>query len=133
MKSAPVRATAAGATGRNWLFFGARHFDDEFLYQTEWQAALKRGALTRLDVAFSRDQPQRIYVQQRMSENGAELFRWLEGGAHVYVCGDAQKMAVDVHAALTEIVRVHGQRDAEAAREYVDRLLADRRYARDVY
>ena len=124
---------AAGATGRNWLFFGARHFDDEFLYQTEWQAALKRGALTRLDVAFSRDQPQRIYVQQRMSENGAELFRWLEGGAHVYVCGDAQKMAVDVHAALTEIVRVHGQRDAEAAREYVDRLLADRRYARDVY
>lgn len=123
----------SGATGRNWLFFGARHFDDEFLYQTEWQAAIKRGALHRIDVAFSRDQPARVYVQQRMAERGAELWRWLDGGAHVYVCGDAQKMAPDVHAALIEIVRVHGGRDAEAAREYVDQLLADRRYARDVY
>ena len=90
----------SGATGRNWLFFGARHFDDEFLYQAEWLAALKRGSLQRLDVAFSRDQPKRIYVQQRMAEQGAELFRWIDGGAHVYVCGDAQQMAPDVHAAL---------------------------------
>jgi len=123
----------SGATGRNWLFFGARHFDDEFLYQSEWLAALKRGALQRLDVAFSRDTLKRIYVQQRMAEQGAELFRWIDGGAHVYVCGDAQRMAPDVHAALIDLVRVHGGRDAEAARAYVDQLLAERRYARDVY
>ncbi|MCU0759015.1 MAG: assimilatory sulfite reductase (NADPH) flavoprotein subunit [Steroidobacteraceae bacterium] len=123
----------SGAAGRNWLFFGARHFDDEFLYQAEWLAALKRGALHRMDVAFSRDPPQRVYVQQRIAERGAELWRWLDGGAHVYVCGDAQKMAPDVHAALVEVVRRHGGRDADAARAYVDQMLADRRYARDVY
>ena len=124
---------AAGASGRNWLFFGARHFDDEFLYQTEWLAALKRGALHRMDVAFSRDQPQRIHVQQRIAEQGAELWRWLDGGAHVYVCGDAQKMAPDVHAALIDVVRMHGGRDADAARAWVEQMLTDRRYARDVY
>ncbi|MCP5338843.1 MAG: assimilatory sulfite reductase (NADPH) flavoprotein subunit [Sinobacteraceae bacterium] len=124
---------AAGARGRNWLFFGARHFDDGFLYQAEWLTALKRGTLHRMDVAFSRDQPQRIYVQQRIAEQGAELWRWLDGGAHVYVCGDAQKMAPDVHAALIEVVRRHGGRDTEAARAYLDQLLAERRYARDVY
>ena len=123
----------SGATGRNWLFFGARHFDDEFLYQSEWLAALKRGSLHRLDVAFSRDQPKRVYVQQRMAEQGADLFRWIDGGAHVYVCGDAQQMAPDVHAALIELVRVHGGRDLDAARAYVDQLLSERRYARDVY
>lgn len=125
--------SAVAAAGRNWLFFGARHFDDEFLYQTEWLAALKRGALHRMDVAFSRDQPQRIHVQQRIAEQGAELWRWLDGGAHVYVCGDAQKMAPDVHAALIDVVRVHGSRDADAARAWVEQMLADRRYARDVY
>jgi sulfite reductase (NADPH) flavoprotein alpha-component len=123
----------SGATGRNWLFFGARHFDDEFLYQAEWLAALKRGSLHRIDVAFSRDQPKRVYVQQRMAEQGAELFRWIDGGAHVYVCGDAQQMAPDVHAALIELVRVHGGRDPDAARAYVDQLLTERRYARDTY
>ncbi len=124
---------ASGATGRNWLFFGARHFDDEFLYQAEWLAALKRGSLHRLDVAFSRDTPRRVHVQQRMAEQGAELFRWIDGGAHVYVCGDAQQMAPDVHAALIDLVRVHGGRDQDAARAYVEQLLAERRYARDVY
>lgn len=123
----------SGATGRNWLVFGARHFDDEFLYQSEWLAALKRGSLHRLDVAFSRDQPKRVYVQQRMAEQGAELFRWIDGGAHVYVCGDAQQMAPDVHAALIALVRVHGGRDPDAARAYVEQLLSERRYARDVY
>jgi sulfite reductase (NADPH) flavoprotein alpha-component len=123
----------SGAQGRNWLFFGARHLDSEFLYQAEWLAALKRGTLQRLDVAFSRDQAQRLYVQQRMREHGAELYRWLEGGAHVYVCGDAQQMAQDVHAALVDVVRMHGGRDPDGAAAYVDALLAQRRYARDVY
>ena len=88
---------ASGAPGRNWLFFGARHMDRDFLYQTEWQQALKHGALHRLDVAFSREQAERIYVQQRMREQGAQLFHWLESGAYLYVCGDAANMAPDVH------------------------------------
>jgi sulfite reductase (NADPH) flavoprotein alpha-component len=135
---APFRAfvqerAESAATGRNWLFFGARHLDSEFLYQAEWLAALKRGSLHRLDAAFSRDQAERIHVQQRIREQGAQLFDWLEGGAHVYVCGDAQRMAHDVHAALVDVVRVHGRRDADAAAAYVDGLFASRRYARDVY
>jgi sulfite reductase (NADPH) flavoprotein alpha-component len=124
---------AAGARGRNWLFIGARSLEKDFLYQTEWLAALKRGTLHRLDAAFSRDQSTRIYVQQRIREQGAELFRWLENGAHLYVCGDAQQMAQDVHAALIDVVRVHGGVDAETAAAHVDGLLASRRYARDVY
>ncbi len=135
---APFRAfvqhrAESDATGRNWLFFGARHFDNEFLYQAEWLAALKRGTLQRMDVAFSRDQADRIYVQHRMRENGAELFRWIEDGAHIYVCGDAERMAHDVHTALIDIVAEHGVRDREAASAYMNSLLAQRRYARDVY
>jgi sulfite reductase (NADPH) flavoprotein alpha-component len=124
---------AAGSKGRQWLFFGARHLDSEFLYQTEWLEALKRGTLTRLDVAFSRDQSQKIYVQQRLRERGAELFRWLEDGACLYVCGDAEHMAPDVHNALVEIVAQHGGRDPDAAEEYVRGLAQDKRYLRDVY
>jgi sulfite reductase (NADPH) flavoprotein alpha-component len=124
---------AAGDKGRQWLFFGARHFDSEFLYQTEWLEALKRGTLTRLDVAFSRDQPEKIYVQQRLRERGAELFRWLEDGACLYVCGDAEHMAPDVHKALVEIVAQHGARDQDTAEEYVRALAQDKRYLRDVY
>jgi sulfite reductase (NADPH) flavoprotein alpha-component len=124
---------ADGAPGRNWLFFGARHRESDFLYQLEWLAALKKQQLHRLDVAFSRDQAHKVYVQDRMREHGAELFRWLEGGAHLYVCGDAEQMAPGVEAALLEIIEVHGQRSAEAAREYLSGLLAQRRYARDVY
>ena len=125
--------TATSATGRNWLFFGARHMDRDFLYQTEWQSALKRGALHRLDVAFSRDQSARIYVQQRMREQGAQLFHWLESGAHLYVCGDAASMAPDVHAALLDIVCRHGALSMETAADYVNRLMVERRYVRDVY
>ena len=124
---------AQGARGRNWLFFGARHLTTDFLYQAEWLAALKKGALHRLDVAFSRDTAERIYVQRRIRERGAELLRWLEGGAHLYVCGDAQQMAHDVHAALIDVVATHGGHDREAATAWVDKLLAERRYARDVY
>jgi sulfite reductase (NADPH) flavoprotein alpha-component len=125
--------TATAASGRNWLFFGARKMDRDFLYQTEWQSALKHGALHRLDVAFSRDQAERIYVQQRMREQGAQLFHWLESGAYLYVCGDAVSMAPDVHAALLEIVRDHGGRSPEDAAEYLNTLMSERRYVRDVY
>lgn len=135
---APFRAfvqerAVTGGTGRQWLFFGARYFDTEFLYQAEWLEALKRGELTRLDVAFSRDQAEKIYVQHRLLERGAELYRWLQDGASIYVCGDAERMAGDVHAALARIVETHGGLDHEGAEEYLTALAGDRRYLRDVY
>lgn len=121
-----------GASGRNWLFFGARRFNTGFLYQTEWQDALQKGELHRLDLAFSRDQPDRTYVQQRLRERGREVYEWLQGGAHLYVCG-AIGMGKDVHAALLEIVREHGGGDAEAAAAYLSNLQQEGRYGRDVY
>ena len=125
---------ALGATGRNWLFFGARHFQSEFLYQLEWQALLKKGVLTRLDAAFSRDRATpRTYVQDRIRAAGKELYAWLEGGAYVYVCGDAEKMAPDVHSALVAVVAQHGALQPDDAEAYVRRLADDRRYLRDVY
>ncbi|MBU6246606.1 MAG: assimilatory sulfite reductase (NADPH) flavoprotein subunit [Xanthomonadaceae bacterium] len=135
---APFRAFVqerqlAGASGRNWLVFGNRHAGDDFLYQLEWQQALKDGALHRLDVAFSRDQPEKRYVQHVLRERGAELYAWLAGGAHLYVCGDAAQMAKDVHAALAEIVATHGGKTPEAAQAWLSELLQDGRYARDVY
>lgn len=135
---APFRAfieerEVSAAGGANWLFFGNPHFRTDFLYQTEWQRWLKEGVLTRMDVAFSRDGPDKVYVQDRLRERGAELYRWLEDGAHVYVCGDAERMAPDVHAALTEIVAEHGGRSAEQAGEYLKQLQRDKRYQRDVY
>jgi sulfite reductase (NADPH) flavoprotein alpha-component len=107
--------------------------DRDFLYQTEWQHALKHGALHRMDVAFSRDQAERIYVQQRMREQGAQLFHWLESGAYLYVCGDAASMAPDVHAAFLEIIAHHGGRSPEEAVSYLNTLIGERRYVRDVY
>jgi sulfite reductase (NADPH) flavoprotein alpha-component len=135
---APFRAFLAeragsGAPGRNWLFFGDRSFEHDFLYQSEWLAWRKQGVLNRVDVAFSRDQAQKIYVQHRMREQGAQLWAWLEDGAHLYVCGDAKQMAPDVHAALVEIIRQHGSLTADAAGEYLTQLQRDRRYQRDVY
>lgn len=121
-----------GASGRNWLFFGARHFNTGFLYQTEWQDALQKGELHRLELAFSRDQAERIHVQQRLREQGRDVFDWLQGGAHLYVCG-AIDMGKDVHAALLEIVREHGGGDAEAAADYLSNLQREGRYGRDVY
>ena len=123
----------AGATGRNWLVFGNRHAADDFLYQLEWQQALKDGALHRLDVAFSRDQAEKRYVQHVLHEHGAELYDWLAGGAHIYVCGDAAQMAKDVHAALADIIAIHGGKTPEAAQAWLSELLQDGRYARDVY
>lgn len=122
----------AGSTGRNWLLFGAPHARSDFLYQLEWQQALRRGTLHRLDVAFSRDQRAKLYVQHRLREHGREVHAWLEGGAHLYVCG-AVAMAKDVHAALVEVVALHGGRSPEDAAAWLDGLLAEGRYARDVY
>jgi sulfite reductase (NADPH) flavoprotein alpha-component len=124
---------AQGASGRNWLVFGARHFASEFLYQVEWQDAARKGLLHRMDVAFSRDRTPRAYVQDRLREAGAELYAWLQGGAHLYVCGDAERMAPDVHAALVEIAVMHGGLDREAAEAWLRRLADERRYLRDVY
>ena len=135
---APFRAfvqarRAQGGTGRNWLFFGNRHAREDFLYQTEWQAALKEGSLHRLDRAFSRDRGGKVYVQQRLRENAAELYGWLAGGAHLYVCGDAKAMAADVHAALVDAIATHGGKSHDEAGAWLDELLREGRYARDVY
>lgn len=119
--------------GRNWLFFGERSAADDFLYRDELEAMFQDGHLSRLDLAFSRDQEHKVYVQDRMREQGAEFFRWLEDGATVYVCGDASRMARDVDAALHEIVRNHGSMTLEAAGEYVAQLKEQHRYHRDIY
>lgn len=121
------------AEGDNWLFFGNQHFTDDFLYQTEWQSYLKSGLLNKLDVAFSRDQAEKIYVQDRLRENAADLFAWLERGAHLYVCGDADKMAKDVNEALIDIVAEQGKLARADAEEYVAELRRNKRYQRDVY
>jgi len=121
-----------GARGRNWLFFGAQHFNHGFFYQSEWQDALRSGELHRLDLAFSRDQARKIYVQDRLRERGRDVYDWLQNGAHLYVCG-AIGMGKDVHAALQSIVAEHGGLDEEAAREYLVQLQTEGRYSRDVY
>tara|TARA_R110002050_G_scaffold25604_1_gene68152 strand:+ start:27359 stop:29179 length:1821 start_codon:yes stop_codon:yes gene_type:complete len=119
--------------GPSWLFFGDRNFTTDFLYQTEWQQYLKEGVLTKADVAFSRDQEQKHYVQHRMLENGKELFEWLENGAHFYVCGDAKKMAKDVDIALKQIIQQQGGITIEKAEEYVKNLQIANRYQADIY
>ena len=124
---------ALGQRGRNWLFFGERSAKTDFLYCRELREMNEAGHLTRLDTAFSRDQAHKIYVQDRMVEHGAELWRWLSEGAQLFVCGDASRMAKDVDAALHTVVEQHGGMDADAAREYVSQLHEDRRYHRDVY
>lgn len=135
---APFRAfvehrAEQGGAGPSWLFFGDQHYTYDFLYQLEWQDHLKSGALTRLDVAFSRDQPEKIYVQDRMIERSEELYRWLEEGAHFYVCGDATRMARDVHEALISVVEFQAGITREAAEAYVEDLKKSKRYLRDTY
>ncbi|MCP4900620.1 MAG: assimilatory sulfite reductase (NADPH) flavoprotein subunit [bacterium] len=125
--------SARGASGRSWLVFGHRHFDTDFLYQIEWQRHLAAGTLTRLDVAFSRDQQHKVYVQHKLVEHGRDVYAWLDDGAHVYVCGDASHMAPEVHSALIEIVQKHGGLSQERAQRTIDELLAAGRYHRDVY
>ena len=124
---------AAGARGKNWLFFGEQSRAQSYFYQDEWAAMIKDGSLHRMDTAFSRDQEQKIYVQHRMIEQGEELYRWLEEGAHFYVCGDASRMAKDVDAALHQVIETHGGKSADDAKAYVAQLKEAKRYARDVY
>ena len=136
---APFRAylqerRATGAKGKNWLFFGAQHERCDFAYGDEFNASVKEGLLTRLDCAWSRDQPQKIYVQHKMAENAAEIWKWIDAeGAHFFVCGDARHMAKDVDATLRKIVQEHGGKTVEQANEYVEKLKSDKRYKRDVY
>ncbi|MCM3491885.1 assimilatory sulfite reductase (NADPH) flavoprotein subunit [Paenibacillus lactis] len=122
-----------GASGKSWLFYGDQHFATDFLYQIEWQRWLKEGVLTRMDVAFSRDTEQKVYVQHRMLENSKELYQWLQEGACVYVCGDEKKMAHDVHAALGTILEQEGGLSPEEASEYLTLMQQQKRYQRDVY
>ncbi len=121
------------AQGDNWLVFGDRRFRSDFLYQSEWLKWRRDGLLTRLDVAFSRDQDEKRYVQHCLREQGAEVWAWLERGASLYVCGDAERMAPDVHQALKDIVREQGSKTAEQAEDYLRQLNRDKRYQRDVY
>lgn len=135
---APFRAfmqqrEAVEASGDNWMFFGDQTFTQDFLYQVEWQNYLKSGLLTRLDVAFSRDQAEKIYVQDRLREQASEVFAWLERGAHLYICGDANRMAKDVHQALVEIISEHGKLTIEQAEDYLKSLRSNKRYQKDVY
>ncbi len=124
---------ALGATGRNWLFFGEQHAAQNFYYRAELEDMFRSGFLTRLDLAFSRDQRERIYVQNRMIEHGAELWSWLRDGAHFYVCGDAARMAKDVDDTLLRLAQIHGKLDEPAALAFKKQLIADKRYVRDVY
>jgi sulfite reductase (NADPH) flavoprotein alpha-component len=135
---APFRAfmqqrEAIGANGKNWLLFGNPHFTEDFLYQVEWQRYVKDGLLTRIDLAWSRDQAHKVYVQDKLREQGAELWRWLQQGAHIYVCGDANRMAKDVEQVLLDVVALHGAMDTGQADEYLSELRLARRYQRDVY
>ena len=119
--------------GPSWLFFGDRNFTTDFLYQTEWQQYLKEGVLTKADVAFSRDQADKQYVQHKMLENGKELYDWLEKGAHFYVCGDAKQMAKDVDMALKQIIQQQGGVTLEKAEAYIKDLQLSNRYQADIY
>lgn len=122
-----------GADGKSWLFFGDRTFTQDFLYQVEWQKYLKSGALTRLDVAFSRDQHEKVYVQHRVLEQAEQVWQWLQDGAYVYICGDATRMAKDVHEALIVVAQQQGGLSREKAEEYFNELRKAKRYQRDVY
>jgi sulfite reductase (NADPH) flavoprotein alpha-component len=135
---APFRAfleerQATGAPGKNWLFFGDQKRATDFLYEEQLTAWQKSGLLTRLDLAFSRDQAEKVYVQTRMLENATELWQWLEAGGHFYVCGDASRMARDVDAALHQVIETAGGKSADEAKAYVEKLKSDKRYQRDVY
>ncbi len=135
---APFRAflqerVATMATGRNWLFFGEQHRATDYLYEDEWKHWLASGALARADLAFSRDQILKVYVQDRMRENAGELWAWLKAGAYFYVCGDAKRMAKDVDVALHQIIAEQGHLDATQAADYVKQMKKDKRYQRDVY
>ncbi|NRA60594.1 MAG: assimilatory sulfite reductase (NADPH) flavoprotein subunit [Psychrobium sp.] len=122
-----------GASGQNWLFFGNQHFTDDFLYQTELQDFKDNGVLNRIDLAFSRDQEHKIYVQDRIREQGQELLSWLDGGASLYICGDGNAMAKDVEQALIDVICQHGNKSTEQAQQYLTDLHSNKRFQKDVY
>jgi sulfite reductase (NADPH) flavoprotein alpha-component len=135
---APFRAfieerIAKGATGKNWLFFGDQHQATDYLYQPEWEKYLESGHLHKVDLAFSRDQAEKIYVQDRMRQNAAQIWEWIDAGGYFYVCGDASRMAKDVNQALIDIAAEQGGMDEAAASAYVKQMQKDKRYGRDVY
>jgi len=135
---APFRAfmqarVAREAPGQNWLVFGNPHFTEDFLYQTEWQGWRKDGYLHRYSLAWSRDQAEKIYVQDKLREAAADVWQWLKNGAYVYVCGDAARMAKDVERALLDIIAGEGGMHADDAEDYLDELRQEKRYQRDVY
>ena len=136
---APFRAylqerKVTGAKGKNWLFFGAQHVNCDFAYEEDFDTFMKEGILTRLDCAWSRDQAQKIYVQHKMAENAAEIWKWIDAeGAQFFVCGDARRMAKDVDATLRKIVQEQGGKSVDQANEYVEKLKSEKRYKRDVY
>lgn len=124
---------ANGASGRNWFFFGEQHFVTDFLYQTEMQNFVQTGVLTHIDLAFSRDQQEKIYVQHRMQQKAAELFSWIDGGASIYVSGKKDPMSKDVEATLLNIIAIEGKKTAEEAKAYLEQLKKEGRYEKDVY
>src|SRR3989440_2108942 len=136
---APFRAylqdrQATGAKGKNWLFFGSQHRHSDYFYEEEFEQMKRDGFLTRLDLAWSRDATEKSYVQHRMLENAAEIWKWIESeGAHFFVCGDARRMAKDVDAALRKIIQEQGGKTEDETNQYVEKLKADKRYKRDVY
>ncbi len=135
---APFRAfmqqrAVDGVNSDSWLFFGNPHFEQDFLYQVEWQQYLKSGDLSRLDVAFSRDQEHKVYVQHRIAEQGESIWQWLQNGAHFYICGDAERMAKDVHQALINVAVEFGGLDEAGAESYLEDLRSAKRYQKDVY
>ncbi|WP_163538490.1 assimilatory sulfite reductase (NADPH) flavoprotein subunit [Gracilibacillus sp. YIM 98692] len=119
--------------GKTWLFFGDQHFRTDFLYQVDFQKWLKEGVLTKMDVAFSRDSEEKVYVQHRMLEKAKELYSWIEQGAHIYVCGDEKRMAKDVHQTLLTIIETEGNMTSTEAEDFINRLKTEKRYQRDVY
>lgn len=118
---------------KSWLFFGEQHFTTDFLYQTEWQTWLKDGVLTKMNLAFSRDTEEKVYVQHRIEENGEELYQWIKEGAAIYVCGDEKNMAKDVHQSLLNVIQKEGHYNEEEAETFLTKLKKDKKYQRDIY
>jgi sulfite reductase (NADPH) flavoprotein alpha-component len=135
---APYRAfmqqrESKGIKGNTWLFFGDRRLKSDFLYQSEWQKFMEKKLLERMDVAFSRDQKEKIYVQHKLKENQKEVYKWIEGGAHFYLCGDRKNMATDVTKTFLEIIRAEGGVSEEQAEKYLKKLKREKRFQTDVY
>ena len=124
---------SSGASGRNWYFFGEQHFTTDFLYQVEWQNWFQTGVLQKIDLAFSRDQAEKIYVQHRMLEKSKELYEWIDGGAYVYISGTKDPMGKEVEATLLQIIQQEGKKSEQEAKLYLEKLKEEGRYEKDVY